>query len=93
MDSDVKNFVSLYRVELMTRAAKDVAAEFVGGGVLFTRSAKGVQLLGAPNVAGDLVHVARAKYRRSITCLPKRGPHQVLDLRRGPSYSYASALF
>ena len=32
MDSDVKNFESLYRVELMTRAAKDVVAEFVGGG-------------------------------------------------------------
>lgn len=32
MDSDAKNFESLYRVELMTRAAKDVVAEFVGGG-------------------------------------------------------------
>lgn len=32
MDSDVKNFESLYRVELMTRAAKDVVAEFAGGG-------------------------------------------------------------
>lgn len=42
MDSDVKNFESLYRVELMTRAAKDVVAEFAGGGVLFTRFAKGV---------------------------------------------------
>lgn len=32
MDSGVKNFESLYRVELMTRAAKDVVAEFIGGG-------------------------------------------------------------
>lgn len=35
MDSDVKNFESLYRVELMTRAAKDVVAEFVGGGTTY----------------------------------------------------------
>ena len=34
MDSDVKNFESLYRVELMTRAAKDVVAEFIGGGTI-----------------------------------------------------------
>lgn len=35
MDSDVKNFESLYRVELMTRAVKDVVAEFAGGGTTY----------------------------------------------------------
>lgn len=60
MGTDVKRFESLYDVVLTQRQAKDIVAEFKGGGLLFAGVAKRIFVQCLSDVTGHSVDVKGA---------------------------------